>query len=84
MAQLVKSPSAMRSLIPGVGKSPGEGKGYPLPYSGLENTMDCIVHGVAKSQTPLNEFHFHFYIQSLKRILMVMKNLINKLVSKSN
>ena len=30
--------------------SPGEGKGYPLQYSGLENSMDCIVHGVSKSQ----------------------------------
>ena len=38
-------------LIPGLGKSPGEGKGYPLQYSGLENSRDCIVHGVAKSQT---------------------------------
>ena len=37
--------------IPGLGKSPGEGKGYPLQYSGLENSMDCKVHGVAKSQT---------------------------------
>ena len=36
--------------IPGLGKSP-EGKGYPLQYSGLENSMDCIVHGVAKSRT---------------------------------
>ena len=36
-------------LIPGLGRSPGEGKGYPLQYSGLENSMDCIVHGVAKS-----------------------------------
>ena len=35
--------------IPGLGRSPGEGKGYPLWYSGLENSMDCIVHGVAKS-----------------------------------
>jgi len=34
--------------IPGLGRSPGEGKGYPLHYSGLENSMDCIVHGVAK------------------------------------
>ena len=33
--------------IPGLGRSPGEGKGYPLQYSGLENSMDCIVHGVA-------------------------------------
>ena len=37
--------------IPGLGRSPGEGKGYPLQYSGLENSMDCIVHGVTKSQT---------------------------------
>ena len=36
--------------IPGSGRSPGEGKGYPLQYSGLENSMDCIVHGVTKSQ----------------------------------
>ena len=36
---------------PGMGRSPGEGKGYPLQYSGLENSMDSIVHGVAKSQT---------------------------------
>ena len=36
--------------IPGLGSSPGEGKGYPLQYSGLENSMDSIVHGVAKSQ----------------------------------
>ena len=38
-------------LIPGLGRSPGEGKGYPLQYSGLENSMDCIDHGVTKSWT---------------------------------
>ncbi len=38
-------------LIPGLGRSPEEGKGYPLQYSGLVNSKDCIVHGVAKSQT---------------------------------
>ena len=37
--------------IPGLGGSPGEGKGYPLQYSGLEKSMDCIVHGVSKSRT---------------------------------
>ena len=37
--------------IPGLGRSPGEGKGYPLQFSGLENSMDYIVHGIAKSQT---------------------------------
>ena len=46
--------------IPGLGRSPGEGKGYPLQYSGLENSMDCMIHGVAKSQTQLSDFHFHF------------------------
>ena len=34
--------------IPDLGRSPGEGKGYPLQYSGLENSMDCIVHGVTR------------------------------------
>ena len=35
--------------VPGLGISPREGNGYPLQYSGLENFMDCIVHGIAKS-----------------------------------
>ena len=47
-------------LIPGLGRSPGKGKGYPLQYSGLENSKDCIVHGVAKSWTQLSDFHFHY------------------------
>ena len=34
--------------IPWLRRSPGEGKGYPLQYSGLENSMDCVVHGVAR------------------------------------
>ena len=37
--------------IPGLGRSPGEGKGYPLKYSGLKNSKDYVVYGVAKSQT---------------------------------
>ena len=37
--------------IPGLGRSYGEGNGYPLQYSGLENSMDCIVHGVTESDT---------------------------------
>ena len=44
--------------IPGLGRSPGEGVGYPLQYSGLENSIDCIVHGVTKSWTQLSDFHF--------------------------
>ena len=46
-------------FIPGLGRSPGEGKGYPFQYSGLENSMDCIVLGVAKSQTWLRDFHYY-------------------------
>ena len=46
--------------ILGLGRSPGEGKGYPLQYSGLENSMDCIVHGIAKSWTRLSDFHFDY------------------------
>ena len=46
--------------IPGLGRSPGEGKGYPLQYSGLENSVDYIVHGVVKSQTRPSDFDFHF------------------------
>ena len=45
-------------LIPGLGRFPGEGKGYPLQYSGLENFMDCMVHGVAKNQTRLSDLYF--------------------------
>ena len=48
------------SLIPGLGRPPGEGNGYPLQYSCLENPVDgeawkATVHGVAESQTPLSE-----------------------------
>ena len=43
-------------LIPGLGRSTGEGNGYPLQYSGLGNSMDCIVHGVTESQTQLSNF----------------------------
>ena len=46
-------------LIPGLGRSAGKGKGYPLQYSGLENSMDCLVDGVAESQTWLSDFHTH-------------------------
>ena len=44
--------------IPVLWGSPGEGKGYPLQYSGLENSMDCTVHGVTKSCTWVRDFHF--------------------------
>ena len=48
------------SLIPGLGRSLGEGNNYPLQYSGLENPMDYTVHGVPQSRTQLSDFHFHF------------------------
>ena len=60
--------------ISGLGRSPGEGNDYPLQYSGLENSMDCIVQGVAKSQTRLSDFLFHFsltgsgYHKSIQRV----------------
>ena len=58
------------SLIPGSGRSPGEGNGNPLQYSCLENPMDegawyATVHGVAKSRTRLSDFtFFHFHLES--------------------
>ena len=43
--------------IPGMGRSAGDGKGYPCQSSGLENSIDCIVHRVAESRTRLSDFH---------------------------
>jgi hypothetical protein len=59
--------------IPELQSSPEEGKGYPLWYSGLENSMDCIVHEVTKSQIQLTDFHCTDIIISL--ILMDFKKL---------
>ena len=50
------------SSIPGLGRSPGEGNGYPFQYSGLETSMDCIVYGAAKSQKKLSDFHFNMHL----------------------
>ena len=52
------------SSIPGLGGSPWEGKGYPLQYFGLDNSINCIVHAVAKSRTRLSDFHFHGFSNS--------------------
>ena len=49
--------------IPGLGRSPRKGNSYPLEYSGLENSKDCIVHGITKSQTQLDSFHYHLYLE---------------------
>ena len=62
VAQLVKNlPAMWETWVWSLGweDSPGEGKGYPLQYSGLENSMDYIIHGVARSWTWLSDFHFH-------------------------
>ena len=61
MAQLEKNLPEMWEtwdLIPGLGRSPGGGHGNPLWYSGLENSMNCVVHGVTESRTQLSNFHF--------------------------
>ena len=66
MAHLVKIPPAMwETWVQSLGwEDPLEkAKGYPLQYSGLENSMDCIVHGVAKSRTCLSDFNFHLELK---------------------
>ena len=62
MAQRVKNHPVMREdlgSIPGLERFSGERNGYPLQYPGLENSMECIVHGVAKRQKQLSDFYFH-------------------------
>ena len=62
MAQLVKNlPAMWETWVQSLGwEDPLEKGKAPLQYSGLENSMDCIVHGVAKSRTRLSDFHFTF------------------------
>ena len=55
--------------IPGLGRSPGEEKGYPLQYSGLVNSMDSMV---AKSWTGLSDFHFPFFLVSVAGSLLIL------------
>ena len=58
--------------VPGLGRSTEEGKCYPLQYSGLENPMDCIVHGVAKCWTRLSDFHsLYSWEESIHGILCI-------------
>ena len=59
--------------IPGLERSPGEGKGYPLWYSGLENSMDCIIHGVTKSWTRLRDFQWSMW-RSLENSLKLISS----------
>ena len=48
--------------ISGLGRSPGEGKSYPFQYSGLENSLDCMMHGVTKSQAQLSDFYIRLQV----------------------
>ena len=69
-----ESPCNARDMgsILGLGRSPGEQKGYSLQYSGLENSMDCIVHGVPKSWTGLSNFHFHWHLISFSFVVPLL------------
>ena len=60
--------------IPGLGRFPRKGNGYPLQFSGLENNMGCVVHGVTKSWTQLNDFHSYVTIQSGKGLRLERLN----------
>ena len=57
--------------IPGLGKSPGKGKGYAFQYSGLENSMGYTVHGVTKSQTQLSNFHFTYDVRKFLNFILI-------------
>ena len=63
--------------VPGLRRSPGEGNGYPLQYSGLENSMDCIVHGVTRSRTRPSNFHFLFFPADMAQIFLVLSHRIS-------
>ena len=63
--------------ISGLGRSPEEGTSYALQYSGLDNSMDYIVHGVAKSLIRLSDFHFsaaaypHFQVGNFPSLVLL-------------
>ena len=76
--------------IPGLGRSPGEGNSNSLQYSDLENSMDCIVHGVSKSRTQLSYFHFtslltyNPYTQQPSHNNWMSHHLLNKILEPCN
>ena len=71
-AQLVKTlPAIQETWVPGLGRCPGEGEVYPLQYSDLENSMDCLVHGITKSWAWLGDFHLFGDFS----VVLVVKNL---------
>ena len=65
--------------IPWLGRFPGERKGYPLLYSGLESSMDCIVYEVAQRWTRLSNFHFHLVAQIVKNLPAMQETWVRSL-----
>ena len=77
------------SLIPGLGRFPGEGIGYPLQYSSLENSMDCVVHGVTKlgmtvqlSLSFSKEINLEYSLERLMLKLKLQHFVKNRLIGK--
>ena len=68
------------SSTPGLWRSAGEGKGYLLQYSGLENSMDWVVHGVAKSRTRPSDYHSHPYMTAGKIIVLTRCTFVGKVM----
>ena len=68
----------------GLGRSPGEVKGYLLHYSGLENSMDCIVHGVTKSWTQLSNFHLLTCLSAYLMLLIFLLEILIPACTASN
>ena len=70
--------------VPGLGRSPGDRKGSPLQYSGLENCLDGIVHGVAESRTRLSDFHFqtHRSVEQNRVYKYTCANMLNWFLTK--
>ena len=82
VAQMVKESTCNAgdlSSIPGLGRCPGKGKGHPLLCSGLENSMDCVVLGVTKSQTQLND-SLDFSVPSLSKQEKLMNSIESEAV----
>ena len=67
--------------IPRLGRSPGEEKGYPLQCSGLDNSMDCIVYGVTKSQTWMRDFHFVYHVYTVVMFEKMIPRPYNKIIN---
>ena len=59
-----------RDSIPGLKRSPGEGKVYPLQYSGLENSMDCTIHGI-REWDMTEQLSCHYTIQNISQLSLV-------------